>query len=67
VDVDFLMVEFDRGRVCCLVEYKNEMAAPQYASHPSYRALIDLADRASIPVVACRYAADFSWWNWEGR
>jgi len=63
VDIDFLMVEFDKGRVCCLVEYKNEMAAPQYANHPSYKALIDLADRASIPFIACRYASDFSWWK----
>ncbi len=63
VDIDFLMVEYDSGRVCCLVEYKNEMAMPQYPSHPSYRAMIDLADRASIPFIACRYASDFSWWK----
>jgi hypothetical protein len=63
VDLDFVMVEFDRGRVCCLVEYKNEFAAPQYATHPSYKAMIDLADRTAIPFIACRYASDFSWWK----
>ena len=63
VDLDFLMVEFDRARVCCIVEYKNEFAAIQYASHPSYRAVIDLADRAGIPFIACRYASDFSRWR----
>lgn len=63
VDLDFVMVEFDRGRVCCLVEYKNEFAAPQYATHPSYRAMVDLADRARIPFIACRYGSDFTWWK----
>jgi hypothetical protein len=57
------MVECDYARVCCIVEYKNELAAPQYASHPSYRAVSDLADRAGIPFIACRYATDFSRWK----
>lgn len=42
------------------MEYKNEHAAPQYASHPSYRALSGLGTRADIPVLASRYADDFS-------
>jgi hypothetical protein len=63
VDIDFLMVEYDHGRVCCLVEYKHEMAKRQCANHPSYRAIIDLANRAAIPFIACRYAADLSWWK----
>lgn len=63
VDIDFLMVEFDHGTVCALVEYKNEFAAPQYASHPSYKALIDLANRAGISLFACRYSSDFETWH----
>lgn len=63
VDLDFIMMEFDHARVCCLVEYKNEFAAIQYPTHPSYRAMIDLADRALIPFIACRYGSEFSWWK----
>jgi len=63
VDLDFLALEYDRGRATALVEYKHENAAPQYASHPSYQAMIDLGNRASIPVFATRYADDFSWWR----
>lgn len=63
VDIDFLMLEYDGGKATALVEYKNEFAAPQYASHPSYRALIDLGDRAQVPVFACRYSADFTKWH----
>lgn len=63
VDLDFLFLEYDRGRATAIVEYKNEHAAPQYASHPTYQAMIDLGNRAKIPVIACRYADDFSWWR----
>ena len=63
IDVDFLMLEYDRGKASALVEYKHEQAAPQYPTHPSYRAMIDLGDRAGIPVFGVRYADDFSWWR----
>src|SRR5262245_35692865 len=46
-----------------LVEYKHERALPQYPSHPSYRALVDLGSKAGIPVFGVRYADDFSWWR----
>lgn len=62
-DVDFLMLEYDRGKAAALVEYKHEMAAPQYPTHPTYRALIDLGNRAGIPVFGVRYADDWSWWR----
>ena len=62
LDLDFLFLEYDRGRASALVEYKHEDAPPQYASHPTYQALIDLGTRAGIPVLACRYADDFSTW-----
>lgn len=63
VDLDFLFLEYDKGKAVALVEYKHELAPPQYASHPSYQAMIDLGNRADLPVFACRYAADFSWWR----
>ena len=63
VDIDFLMIEYDLGKATALVEYKNEFAAPQYRSHPSYQALIDLGNRAQLPVFACRYSADFTDWR----
>jgi len=63
VDLDFLFLEYDRGKASAIVEYKNEHARPQYASHPTYQAMIDLGDRAKLPVIAVRYADDFSWWR----
>lgn len=63
VDLDFLFLEYDRGKAVALVEYKHEKAPPQYASHPTYQAMIDLGTRAGVPVFVCRYAGDFSWWR----
>lgn len=63
VDLDFLFLEYDRGKAVAIVEYKHERAAPQYASHPTYQAMIDLGTRAGVPVFACRYADDFSLWR----
>ena len=59
-DIDFLMVEYDGGRARALIEFKHERARPQLARESTYRALMDLGDRAGIPVFACRYAGDFS-------
>ena len=59
VDLDFLFLEYDKGKAAALVEYKHENAAPQYATHPTYQAMIDLGTRAGVPVFACRYANDF--------
>lgn len=63
VDVDFLMLEYDRGKAVAVVEYKNEHAKPQYRTHPTYQALIDLGNRAGVPVFGVRYADDWSWWR----
>lgn len=60
VDIDFLLTEYDSGKAVALIEYKNEHAAPQFASHPSYQALSDLGSRARLPFIVCRYASDFS-------
>ncbi len=62
-DLDFLFMEYDRGKAVAIVEYKNEHAAPQYACHPTYQAMIDLGNKAGIPVLACRYSDDFTEWK----
>lgn len=63
VDLDFLFLEYDKGKAVALVEYKHERASPQRAIHPTYQAMIDLGDRAKLPVLCARYADDFSWWK----
>ena len=63
LDVDFLLIEYDYGHPVALVEYKHEDAAPQVVTHPSYRALIELADRASLPLFVVRYAEGFAWFR----
>ena len=63
VDLDFLFLEYDRGKASAIIEYKHERAAPQYASHPTYQAMIDLGNRAKVPVIACRYSDDYSTWQ----
>jgi len=62
VDLDFIFLEYDRGKATAIVEYKHENAPPQYYTHPTYMALVDLGTRAGVPVFACRYADDFSWY-----
>jgi len=63
VDLDFLFLEYDKGQPVALVEYKNERAIPQYITHPTLQAIINLGNRAGIPVFGVRYASDFSWWT----
>ena len=40
-----------------------EHAAEQWPSHPSYRALAQLGDRAELPVFVVRYSQVFTWWR----
>ena len=63
VDLDFLFLEYDRGKPVAIVEYKHERAPTQYPSHPTYLAMRELGTRAGIPVFGVRYARDFSWWR----
>lgn len=62
VDID-LLVEFDGGRAAAIVEYKNENAPEVALSESNIKALIDLGNRAGIPVIGTRYAKDFAWWK----
>lgn len=59
-DIDFLTFEHKDGKMFAIIEYKRKDAIKQYASHPTYRAVIDLGDRAGLPVIVCRYSDDFS-------
>ena len=63
VDLDFLFLEYDKGQPIAIVEYKHELARPQYVSHPTYQAMINLGTRANIPVFAARYKNDYSEWH----
>ena len=63
VDIDFLLLEYDNSKAVAIIEYKHERARPQLASRPSYQALINLGNRAGIPVIAVRYTDDFSTWK----
>lgn len=56
VDVDFLMVEYNRGKPCALIEYKRYTAAEVNPLHPSYQAIRLIADAANIP-----FAVSFCW------
>jgi hypothetical protein len=60
VDIDFLLCEYDQSKATALIEFKHERAGFLHPVHPNYQALIDLADRAEVPIFASRYAADFS-------
>jgi len=62
LDIDFLLLEYDEGKAVALVEYKHEDAQVVRLGHPSVRAVVDLADRASLPAFVVRYADDFTWW-----
>ena len=44
VDLDFVMMEYNHGRPCAIVEYKHKNARRPDPSHATYRALVDLAD-----------------------
>jgi len=58
VDLDFVMMEFNHGKPCALVEYKHKSAKVVDPSHATYRALRDLADNyktGALPCFVARY------------
>lgn len=63
IDIDFLMLEYNRGEPVAVVEYKHENAPLQKPKHPSYKAIRSLCDKAEIPFFGVRYAHDFTWWR----
>ena len=59
-DIDFLLIEYESKSPAALIEYKNEFAPPQKPSNTQYKVLVNLGNSANIPVIAVRYANDFS-------
>lgn len=58
VDLDFVMVEYNHGSPVALVEYKHKNAAQLDTSHPTYKALVALADgysKGPLPCFIARY------------
>ena len=62
-DIDFLCVEYDSCEARALIEYKGQRAPQQFPNAPQYRTLVNLGNRAALPVFAVRYADDFSSWR----
>jgi hypothetical protein len=60
VDIDFLLIEYDKGVPCALVEYKAMGARFPNLNHPTYRAIRVLADAAKVPFLVVFYEAG-SW------
>ncbi len=55
VDLDFLMVEYNLGKPVGVIEYKHFKAKQPDIKHPTYRALIELADLAKLPFMIVFY------------
>ena len=53
VDLDFVMMEYNHGKPCALVEYKHKNARLPDLNHATYRALIALADGYTVGPLAC--------------
>jgi hypothetical protein len=52
-DLDFVMVEYNHGKPCAIVEYKHKFAKPPDITHATYRALVALADGYSPGALPC--------------
>lgn len=63
VDIDFLLIEYDKAEPKAIIEYKSVEAEVQSSKHPSYVALCKVASAAGLPLFAVRYSADYSWWR----
>lgn len=63
VDIDFLLIEYDKGEPIAIIEYKHGNATAQYSSHPTYKALMNLGTRAGVPVFCVRYEDSFCAWK----
>lgn len=64
VDLDFVMMEYNHGKPCALVEYKHIRAKQVDTNHATYRALIALADGYSDGPLPC-FIARYNPSNWS--
>ena len=59
VDLDFVVVEYNRGEASAIVEYKFALGTTEPdLSHPSMRALAGLANAAEIPFIVAFYTRE---------
>ena len=64
VDLDFVVAEYNHGKPVALVEYKHKSARPPDVGHPTYAALVALADGyvgGAIPCMIVTYCPE-NWW-----
>jgi len=66
VDLDFVMMEYNHGKPCALVEYKHKNAKTPDPSHATYKALIDLANKYSDGPLPC-FIAIYDPCDWSFR
>ena len=60
-DLDGL--EYDGMKSVALVEYKHYLANPAHTIGANRKALVDLANRAGLPVIGCRYTTGVHPWS----
>lgn len=61
VDLDFLLVEYDRAIPCAVVDFKHSNTKAINYSHPSVRAVTELCSnqrRRPVPYFTVKYAED---------
>lgn len=66
VDLDFVMLEYNHGKPCALVEYKHIRAKPPILYHPTYKALVALADGYRDGPLPC-FVATYNPEDWSFR
>lgn len=57
LDVDFFMIEYDKGSPMALIEYKHQNCSLKLW-HPSFKAMRVLADNSKIPFFITIYSPD---------
>jgi hypothetical protein len=62
LDLDLVLVEFDHGKPCGLIEFKRNTVDVDL-QHPSMRTLAKLADGCAIPFIVARYQVEL--WCFE--
>lgn len=55
VDLDFVLVEYDRGEPCAIIDYKHKNARAFSSVHPTMRAVSKLATNSRIPFFIVKY------------
>lgn len=64
VDLDFVVAEYNHGKPVAIIEYKDRHAKPPDITHPTYTALICLADYfrdGPLPCLIATYDSE-DWW-----